>query len=483
MPAINAVSGARLVAHAGYDAYNAFLIQQTGMCQQMAKNLKLNLTAAAMLTLSLPTTASEYLPLRFEENWGANCNKIAPKCWRIGEAATLTLGADARVRTEGEWPLDFGIDNATGKGDGFTLFRAMMHGDLRVGKHAQMFVQFGAYDEAGRRDGHISVDQSTPDLQQGFLAWSGDKFSLRAGRQEMTLGTSRLIAVREGPNIRLAFDGARAGWKQGPHRIDAFAFRPVLNKPETFDDTVNKSQFLYGLYATLIPNSIAPIKIDLYWLDYERDQGRFAVVEGREHRHSFGTRLFGSAKGWDWNMEAILQIGHVGNHTIRAWTITSDTGFTFATLPWSPRFGLKADIASGDKNPHDGQLGTFNALYPNPTYFSEAAFLAPANVMDLQPTVSIKPIPTLTLLLGWNFLWKHHKADAVYTPPAPLVAIPETIGTGRYIGDQIRLEGSYRPHPQWEIRAAAVHFNTGEALTQGGGKSVNFLMTSLAFRW
>ncbi|SNX58593.1 Alginate export [Nitrosomonas ureae] len=452
------------------------------MYQQTAKTCKVSLAAAVMLIASLPTAASEYLPLRFEENWGADCNKIAPKCWRIGKAVTLTFGADARVRSDNYRPLNFGIGSDTG-GDSLTLFRSMAHGDLRVGKHAQMFVQFGAYDEAGRRGGPISVDQSNPDLQQGFLAWNGDKFSLRVGRQEMTLGTSRLIAVREGPNIRLAFDGARAGWRRGSYRIDAFAFRPVFNRPRTFDDSVNKSQALYGLYATLTPESIAPLKIDLYWLGYERDQALFAAAQGQEHRHSFGTRLFGSAKGWDWNTEAIFQAGRVGNQTIRAWTISSDTGFTFTTLPWSPRLGLKADIASGDKTPGDGRLGTFNALYPNPTYFSEAALLAPGNTMDMQPTVTIKPVPTLTFVLGWNFLWKHHKEDAVYTPPAPLVVIPETIGTDRYIGDQIKLEGSYRLHPQWEIRAAAIHFNAGEALTQVGGRNVNFLMTSLAFRW
>ncbi|QOJ24855.1 MAG: alginate export family protein [Gammaproteobacteria bacterium] len=240
---------------------------------------------------------------------------------------------------------------------------------------------------------------------------------------------------------------------------------------------------MYGLYATFAPESIAPLKIDLYWLGYERDQGRFAAAQGREHRHSFGTRLFGSAKNWDWNLEAVFQIGHIGSQTIRAWTVASDTGFTFTTLPWSPRLGLKADIASGDKNPGDGRLGTFNALYPNPTYFTEAALLAPGNIMDLQPAVTIKPVSTLTFTVGWNFLWKHYQADAVYTPPAPLVAIPETIGTDRYIGDQLKLEGSYRPHPQWELRAAAVHFNVGEALTQAGGKRVDFFMTSLAFRW
>ncbi|MDV6345212.1 alginate export family protein [Nitrosomonas sp. Is37] len=83
-------------------------------------------------------------------------------------------------------------------------------------------------------------------MQQGFLAWNGNMFSVRAGRQEMTLGTSRLIAVREGPNIRLAFDGVRASWNREPHRIDVFTFRPVLNKPEAFDDATSKSQSLTG---------------------------------------------------------------------------------------------------------------------------------------------------------------------------------------------------------------------------------------------
>ncbi len=395
------------------------------MRQQTAKKYKTYLIAVVMLGMSLPVTASEYLPLRLEEDWGAHCNKMTPKCWRIAETATLTLGADARVRAQGYWPLNFGIGNAidSRRGDSYTLFRGLAHGDLRISKHAQIFVQFGAYDEAGRHGGAESTDQSNPDLQQGFLAWNGDRFSIRAGRQEVTLGTSCLIAVREGPNIRLAFDGVRAGWKQGSYRIDAFAFRPVLNKPGAFDDAASKSQLLYGLYAIFAPESIAPLKFDLYWLGYERDQARFAAAQEREHRHSFGTRLFGSVKNWDWNLEAVFQIGHVGSQIIRAWTVASDTGFTFTALPWSPRLGLKADIASGNKNPSDGRLGTFNALYPNPTYFTEAALLAPGNIMDLQPSVTIKPVPTLTLILGWNFLWKHYKEDAVYTPPAPLVAI------------------------------------------------------------
>src|SRR5690606_40751195 len=76
----------------------------------------------------------------------------------------------------------------------------------------------------------------------------------------------------------------------------------------------------------------------------------------------------------------------------------------------------------------------------------------PYTTLFRSPTLTLRPIPTLTLVLGWDFLWKHRKEDGVYAPPSPLTLIPETIGTGRYIGDQIKLEGRYRFDPRWEDR-------------------------------
>ena len=71
-------------------------------------------------------------------------------------------------------------------------------------------------------------------------------------------------------------------------------------------------------------------------------------------------------------MEILFQPGHAGDQTIRAWTVVSDTGFTFLALPWSSRRGVKADIARGDK-------------------------------MDLQPVLTIKPAHALILVLGGIF--------------------------------------------------------------------------------
>ncbi|SDY89244.1 hypothetical protein SAMN05421755_106021 [Nitrosomonas sp. Nm33] len=65
---ISAASGVHSAVRAGqYDAYSASLTRQTCM-QQTTKNRQASLVAAVMLTTSLPAAASEYLPLRFEEN-------------------------------------------------------------------------------------------------------------------------------------------------------------------------------------------------------------------------------------------------------------------------------------------------------------------------------------------------------------------------------------------------------------------------------
>ena len=47
----------------------------------------------------------------------------------------------------------------------------------------------------------------------------------RAGRQEMEYGSGRIIDVREGPNVRLSFDGFKVKTGIGSWQIDCFAMR------------------------------------------------------------------------------------------------------------------------------------------------------------------------------------------------------------------------------------------------------------------
>ena len=66
----------------------------------------------------------------------------------------------------------------------------------------------------------------------------------------MEYGSGRLIDVREGPNVRLSFDGFKLVNKVGAWQIDGFAVRPDLDKPGFFDNAPNHQVGFWGVYST-----------------------------------------------------------------------------------------------------------------------------------------------------------------------------------------------------------------------------------------
>ncbi len=427
-----------------------------------------------------------FKPLRFDENWHAWCSgnagsEAAPlKCIAVGDAH-LSLGGDLRERVEVVRNPGFGLRSSD---DHAFLHRAMVHADLHIGPAVRVFAQIGAFGYDGRPNGRAATDLDRLDLMQGFVEVSGqvaaEEASFRLGRQEMSFGSARLVAVRDGPNIRRTFDGGRATWSVGRTRIDGFVVRPVAIDPGVFDDRTDDAEHFWGVYATTLLTG--PLHIDLYYLGLERDGAVFVSDTGQETRHSLGVRVFGEASGFDWDVEAVRQFGQFTEQNIAAWTVASDIGFTVRAAPLSPRIGVKADIASGDRSRGDGRLGTFNALYPKFPYFSEANLIAPANIVDLHPSVALHPTSALSFDLGWNPLWRQTKADAIYAPP--LRAFPGTAGLpGRFIGHQSIAGFDWQATKRITIAGQYVHFEPGETLKSLGGKAGDFVVVSAAHRF
>ena len=171
-----------------------------------------------------------------------------------------------------------------------------------------------------------------------------------------------------------------------------------------FDDFSNQAQAFWGVYTTT--PAIPPLgKFDLYYLGYENQRALYAQgVWGRAPPVD-RVALVWNAIGLGLGLEALGQFGTFTGD-IRAWTVSTSTGYTFSVHDWSIRLGLKADIASGDKNLSDQTLGTFNALFPKLGYLSSAALFAPSNITDIQPSITLKPLSNLTLTVGYDFIWR-----------------------------------------------------------------------------
>lgn len=398
------------------------------------------------------------------------------------DGAHLSLGGETRTRIEIARNPDFGLD---ARRDRAVQQRLLLHADLHAAEDVRLFVQFGSF-LAERRIGEAPTDVSRLDLVQAFAEagtdLAGGRASLRAGRQEVSLGSARLISVRESPNIRRSFDGGRATWQRGDAEIEGFWMRPIALDRGVFDDASDRNEQVYGVYATLpLATAGGERGLDVYWIGYERDRARFAAGTGAETRHSLGLRLFGSAAGFDWDVEPIVQFGRFAGGRLRAWTIASDLGYRPPGVPFSPRLGLKADVASGDRDLGDRTLGTFNALYPKLPYFTEAGLAVPSNIMDLHPTVALELADRLVLELGVNFLWRHRRADAVYVPPLlPLAGSP---GGSRYVGAQWEVNGEWTVRRGVELKCFFVHFAPGGAVTGLGGRGSDFLATSVALKF
>ncbi|PSH61823.1 hypothetical protein CU103_21075 [Phyllobacterium sophorae] len=409
-----------------------------------------------------PLDALKWIPLNGDGSW------------------YVTIGGELRERYEYSRNPVFGL-GAPARND-YLLQRAYLFADVHYGPYLRTFTELASGLIAGEAAEPSPTQKDELDILQGFgevtLPLSQGKFSVRAGRQEMSFGSSRLVSVRESPNIRRSFDGVRVSWS-GPdsERIDAFVTRPVAPQTGIFNDSNDPNQAFWGLYATANVPGIADLKADLYYFGLERKNARFAQGTADEQRQTIGTRFFGKHDAFDWNIEAAYQFGTFGTDNISAWTVSSDIGYTFEDVLFSPRLGLNADVISGDHDLHDQRLGTFNPLFPKLPYFSEANLAAPANLIDIQPNVTLQLSPKLELNIGWNPLWKEAEADSFYVPPLN-PAKGTSGGTGRFIGQQITATVGWQVSDHLNLNGTYVHFSPGQRIKDAGGRSGDFVSAS-----
>jgi hypothetical protein len=181
-------------------------------------------------------------------------------------------------------------------------------------------------------------------------------------------------------------------------------------------------------------------------------------------------------------LEAAYQFGSFGRARIDAFTIATDVGHTFSEVPWTPRLGLRANVASGDGDPSDGKLGTFEVPFPKLPYLLEANFVSPANIIDIHPTLTIRPRPDVRLSAEYIALFKHERADAFYLPP--LRPVPSTIGgDSKFLAHFAQFGADWQATPQVTFTGSYVHAFLGTRLKRAGGIDSDFAFVAATVRF
>ena len=219
-----------------------------------------------------------------------------------------------------------------------------------------------------------------------------------------------------------------------------------------------------------------------YYAYFTQDSAKYLSVSGNERRDSIDARFAAKINGFDGDLEVMVQTGSIGSDSIRAWAVGSLSGYTFAGIGWTPRLGFQFDAASGDSNPHDNVLQTFNPLFPNGYYFSLAGYTGYTNLIHVKPSIALHPTDSLTLTVAVAAQWRETTADAVYTQGN--VPVPGTAGqAGRYTGTygQLRFDWAINSHSSFAVEA--VRFDVGNAIQRAGGHNSDYLGVQISNAW
>ena len=388
-------------------------------------------------------------------------------------SAWLTLGGEYRFKTEYLDAPDYGLGRGA---EAYTAVgeRFLAHADLRTSVGFRVFAQLSAATDAGRKPAERPFDRSQPDIAQAFVDIPLPHAAvLRVGRQELDSGGNRLISIREAANLRLAFDMAHFATNIAGFDAVAFYGRPVLNRRGSFDDRDNPAEKLFGgwLQHRLGSDPAAPL-LNLFF--FERDRARAVYEQGiaSDNRRTIGMRLSGIDRAWDYAFQAARQYGTFGAATIDAFGAAGDVGW-HAAWAGRPRLGASFGYASGDRRPGDRTLGTFDVLYPNLGYFTDAPVYYPGNTADAQPNVTFAVTRSLSARAGADVIFRVSKRDAVYGPPG-IPALPGR-GTGpSYVTTLAYLRADWTVSPSATLSLSYVHGDASTLIRSAGGHPVNY---------
>lgn len=221
---------------------------------------KTGFTAGQQPTFTVPA-APVLVPMHQEINWNYYCDPNTTmrdldrmKCIRFNPGRPSYLSMGGEIRERGEY-FDHPQWGPLNSNSGFSLQRSLVFADVQANTFLRGFVEFQSGLSFGRDGGpRPVVDKDELSLHQAFLEIRSEKveprISLRVGRQELSFGSSRLVGIREGPNVRQSFDGLRLTWKPNAWDLDVIATKPVENNTGLLKDRTAHEYAFWGVYAS-----------------------------------------------------------------------------------------------------------------------------------------------------------------------------------------------------------------------------------------
>ena len=451
----------------------------------IATLLALVLALPALAQTAAPPPRPAFQVVRYNENWSVLRQGAAParldalKYVPLSEGGAHWLSLGGQLRGRSETVDDFLLVDAPTNEDTFELLRVLLHADLHVTSHLRLFVEGKhsvAFDRAlpgGRRP----LDHDELELQNGFLEVALGSagpvgVTARAGRQELMLGSQRLVSPLDWANTRRTFEGFRAMARVRSVTMDAFLTRPVLVDTLDFNERDDATAFWGVALRPTAP--AAALAWELYGLGLAYDgPAPLWGYTGEHDRFTLGARLTGALGSplTRFDLEGGWQTGSLGASDVAAWFMASDLTRSFPTAALKPTATIGFDYASGDETRADSVVGTFHQLYPlGHAYAGFMDVLGRQNLIEARGVLTAAPTALWSARASVHRFLRASLGDGAYNVGGGVLR--PALGDERAIGTELDLTTAYQMNRYTRFEIGYGHFWPGAFLTGSAAGAV-----------
>jgi hypothetical protein len=376
---------------------------------------------------------------------------------------------------ENNFDFNSGLDTPTD--DSWLLYRSR----LGLGyKFSPMFKIYAQGQDAREFDsdrpnipGMLGAEGDDPfDLRQFYIEIGNEKsgFSTKIGRQTLLYGDQRLIGPLEWNNISRTWDAAKFRYGGESWWVEGFAASLVAIDPDGF----NKSD-VFGNDGLGINQMLSGIYFSTTLLDFQTtDAYAFYSHSSIVDFFTVGTRWKstpGKLGPWDYTAEFVGQAGDIGGKDLLAFAGHAELGYTFKGS-WKPRLALDYAFGSGDGDADDGDVNTFQNLYPtNHLYYGYIDAFSWQNIHNINLNFKVAPTQKLSLRADFHAFWLANTNDAWYRANGVSTVRDITPGASSQAAMEVDLTASYAFTKNFTMTAGYSRLFAGDYLANTGASS------------
>jgi hypothetical protein len=156
---------------------------------------------------------------------------------------------------------------------------------------------------------------------------------------------------------------------------------------------------------------------------------------------------------------------------LNAFAVHVGAGYTFDTY-WLPRLGLAYNFGTGDDDPADHNIQTFQNLFPtNHKFYGQMDVFSWQNMHDLEVSLKAQPIKAVSLKAEFHAFWLASTDDVWYrangtTAVRPLNALARN--ASNYAGSEVDFLAQWNITKNVSVEAGYSHFFAGDYLADTG---------------